>query len=169
MPTMTRPNIPAALRAGAETWSQDGRAHGPKFPGLTEAERAAGQTYATHLPSMFVVGHVDYVRTVSLRPLGPEQTELTAEWLFSPDALASDGFDLDNIVSFGVQVLEEDAGVCEINQRGLQSARHEAGVLMPEEYDIHRFTSGCGRSMKSLSIVIPKATELFLGFCGRSR
>ena len=99
MPTMTRRNFPAALRAGAETWSQDGRAHGPIFPGLTAAERAAGQTYATHLPSMFVVGHVDYVRTVSLRPLGPEQTELTAEWLFSPEALAADGFDLDNIVA----------------------------------------------------------------------
>ena len=37
------------------------------------------------------------------------------------------------------EVLEEDAGVCEINQRGLHSSRHEAGVLMPEEYDIHRF------------------------------
>ena len=115
------PEFSGGLRDGAETWSADGRAHGPKFPGLTEAERAAGQTYATHLPSMFVVGHVDYVRTVSLRPLGPEQTELTAEWLFAPEALASDSFDLDNIVSFGMQVLEEDAAVCEINQRGLHS------------------------------------------------
>jgi phenylpropionate dioxygenase-like ring-hydroxylating dioxygenase large terminal subunit len=133
------PEFSGGLKKGAETWSGDGRAHGPKFTGLSESERAAGQTYATHLPSMFVVGHVDYVRTVSLRPVGPQQTELTAEWLFAPEALASDAFDLDNIVSFGVQVLEEDAAVCEINQRGLHSARHEAGVLMPEEYDIHRF------------------------------
>ena len=110
MPTMTRRNFRAALRRAPKPGREDGRAHGPKFPGLSEAERAAGQTYATHLPSMFVVGHVDYVRTVSLRPVGPEQTELTAEWLFAPEALASDGFDLDNIVSFGVQVLEEDAG-----------------------------------------------------------
>jgi Rieske 2Fe-2S family protein len=133
------PEFSGGLKRGAETWSGDGRAHGPKFASLSESERAAGQTYATHLPSMFVVGHVDYVRTVSLRPVGPEQTELTAEWLFAPEALASDAFDLDNIVSFGVQVLEEDAAVCEINQRGLHSARHQAGVLMPEEYDIHRF------------------------------
>ena len=133
------PEYSGGMKAGAETWSEDGRAHGPKFPGLSDAERAVGQTYAMHLPSMFAVGHVDYVRTVTLRPVGPEQTELTAEWLFAPDALASEGFDLDNIVSFGVRVLEEDAGVCEINQRGLHSARHEAGVLMPEEYDIYRF------------------------------
>ena len=84
------PEFSGGLKRGAETWSEDGRAHGPKFAGLSESERAAGQTYATHLPSMFVVGHVDYVRTVSLRPVGPEQTELTAEWLFAPEALASD-------------------------------------------------------------------------------
>src|SRR5690606_19329656 len=93
----------------------------------------------THLPSMFVVGHVDYVRSVRLLPLGPEETEMTAEWLFPAQALAAGEIDVDNIVSFGRLVLEQDAGVCEINQRGLRSIRHERGVLMPEEYDLHRF------------------------------
>ena len=86
---------------------------------------------------MFIVGHVDYVRSVRLVPLGPEQTELVAEWLFAPEALAAT--DIDNIVAFGTQVLEEDATICEVNQRGLHSLRHTAGVLMPEEYDLHRF------------------------------
>lgn len=133
------PEFAGGLRKGAETWSEDGRAHGPIFQGLTEQERAVGQTYATNLPSMFVVGHVDYVRTVRLVPIGPEQTELVAEWLFLPEALAAAEADLDNIVAFGTRVLEEDAEVCEINQHGLHAIRHEAGVLMPEEYDIHRF------------------------------
>ena len=133
------PEFSGGLRAGAETWSEDGRAHGPHFPGLSERDRAAGQTYVMNLPSMFVVGHVDYVRSVRLSPLGPEETELTAEWLFTPEQLAAPGFDIANIVDFGIRVLEEDADVCELNQRGLRSARHEKGVLMPEEYDIHRF------------------------------
>jgi len=133
------PEFSGGLRAGAETWSRDGQAHGPVFAGLTPAERAAGQTYATSLPSMFIVGHVDYVRTVRLVPLGPEQTELTAEWLFPAEALAAPQADIDNIVAFGRQVLEEDAAICEVNQKGLRSLRHEAGVLMPEEYDLHRF------------------------------
>ncbi len=133
------PEFSGGLRAGAETWSSDGRAHGPIFAGLTPAERTAGQTYATNLPSMFVVGHVDYVRTVRLVPLGPEQTELTAEWLFSPEALKAPPADMDNIVAFGKQVLEEDAAICEINQKGLRSMRHEVGVLMPEEYELYRF------------------------------
>ncbi|WP_245429143.1 aromatic ring-hydroxylating dioxygenase subunit alpha [Mesorhizobium sp. WSM3860] len=131
------PEFSGGLRAGAETWSRDGRVHGPVFAGLTGAERAAGQTYATSLPSMFIVGHVDYVRTVRLSALGSEQTELTAEWLFAPDALAQT--DIDNIVAFGTQVLEEDAAICEINQKGLHSICHKGGVLMPEEYDLRRF------------------------------
>ncbi|RWF28832.1 MAG: aromatic ring-hydroxylating dioxygenase subunit alpha [Mesorhizobium sp.] len=133
------PEFSGGLRAGAETWSRDGHVHGPVFAGLTPAECAAGQTYATSLPSMFIVGHVDYVRTVRLVPLGPEQTELSAEWLFPAEALASPEADIDNIVAFGRQVLEEDAAICEVNQKGLRSMRHEAGVLMPEEYDLHRF------------------------------
>ncbi len=72
-----------------------------------------------------------------LLPLGPEQTKLTAEWLFPPQEMPPAG--LDNIVAFGRQVLEEDAAVCELNQRGLHSRRHKAGVLMPEEYELHRF------------------------------
>jgi glycine betaine catabolism A len=133
------PEYAGGLRAGAETWSEDGRVHGPVFETLSEAERAAGQTYAMHLPSMFIVGHVDYARTVRLLPLGPEQTELTAEWLFPAKALTSDGADLENIISFGTRVLEEDAAVCELNQKGLHSRRHSTGVLMPEEYDLFRF------------------------------
>ncbi|MER8484213.1 aromatic ring-hydroxylating dioxygenase subunit alpha [Mesorhizobium sp. M1322] len=133
------PEFSGGLRAGAETWSRDGRVHGPAFSDLTSVERSAGQTYATNLPSMFIVGHVDYVRTVRLVPLGPEQTELTAEWLFSPEALADPTADIDNIVAFGSQVLEEDADICEINQKGLRSMRHKAGVLMPEEYELLRF------------------------------
>lgn len=36
-------------------------------------------------------------------------------------------------------MLEEDADIREINQKGLRSMRHKAGVLMPEEYELHRF------------------------------
>lgn len=132
------PEYAGTLRAGAETWSRDGKARGA-FQGLTEAEREAGQTYAVMLPSLFVVGHVDYVRSVRMRPLSAEQTELTAEWLFPADGMEPGGADFENIVGFGMQVLEEDAGICEVNQRGLRSLRHEQGVLMPEEYELKRF------------------------------
>ncbi|MBX3569490.1 MAG: aromatic ring-hydroxylating dioxygenase subunit alpha [Rhizobiaceae bacterium] len=132
------PRFSGGLRTGAQTWSRDGQPLAIRFPGLTDAEQAAGQTYAMNLPSMFIVGHVDYVRTVRLLPLGPERTQLVAEWLFPAETLAGRP-DLDNIVSFGKAVLDEDAAICEINQKGLRARPHLAGVLMPEEYDLHRF------------------------------
>ena len=92
------PRYKGGLRPGAATWSMDGQAHDVRFQGLSEAERRAGRTYVTSLPSMFVVGHIDYVRAVRLRPLGPEQMELSAEWLFPPETLADPAFDPANIV-----------------------------------------------------------------------
>ena len=35
--------------------------------------------------------------------------------------------------------MSEDAGICELNQRGLHALAHEGGVLMPEEYAIRQF------------------------------
>ena len=72
------------LKAGAQTWTMDGQPCGPEFPNLTAQERANGHNFVTLYPTMFIVAHVDYVRAVSLTPLGPERTRLTAEWLFPP-------------------------------------------------------------------------------------
>ena len=129
------------LREGATTWSMDGRACGPEFPDLGEAEREAGQTFVTLLPTMFVVAHVDYVRAVSLKPLGPELTELRAEWLFAPETLAQPDFDIANVVDFATLVMSQDGAACEMNQRGLKSSKFTQGVLMPQEFDVHRFQS----------------------------
>jgi Rieske 2Fe-2S family protein len=117
----------------------DGQAHGVTFQGLSDEERRAGQSFVTSLPSMYVVAHVDYVRVVRLRPLGPEQTELVAEWLFPPETLADAAFDPANIVEFATLVMEQDAEACALNQRGLRSLRHDKGVLMPEEYIVKSF------------------------------
>ena len=48
-------------------------------------------------------------------------------------------FDLSKIVDFGVEILKEDAEVCELNQRGVKSLAHKRGVLMPQEYDVMNF------------------------------
>lgn len=133
------PRHKRGLRPGATTWSRDGKAHGPEFDVLSESERRAGMTYVTSLPSCFLVGHVDYMRLVRLRPLGPELTELRAEWLFTPEMLAAPGFDLKNITDFATLVMQQDADACELNQMGLRSIRHEQGVLMPEEYALKGF------------------------------
>lgn len=130
------PVFSGGLRQGAETWSRDGRAQGA-LAGLTEADRAAGQSYAVVLPSLFIAAHLDHVRAVRLLPLGPEETELSAEWLFDPEMLARPDFDLARITDLGALVMDQDGTACELNQRGLRSAAR--GVLMQEEYEVFLF------------------------------
>jgi Rieske 2Fe-2S family protein len=132
------PKFKGGLRNGAATWSLDGNA-GIPFPGLSDEDRKAGHIYMTGLPSVFLVGHVDYVRVVRLLPMGPEQTELRVEYLFSPESLADPTFDMRNVVDFTNLVMTEDAQVCELNQLGLKAGPHVRGVVMPEEYVIRQF------------------------------
>jgi Rieske 2Fe-2S family protein len=133
------PKYGGGLRAGAESWSMDGKPVGVPFPKLSPADRKAGHIYLTCLPSMFLVAHVDYVRVVRLRPLGPERTEMSIEFLFLPETLADRQRDLRNAIEFTDIVMSEDAAICELNQRGLHALPHAAGVLMPEEYAVRQF------------------------------
>ena len=135
------PDTPASpsLKAGTTSWTPSGAACGPEFPDLTPAERSAGHTFVTMWPSVYVVAHVDYVRSVRIQPLGPERTRLTAEWHFAPDTLAQPGFDAAAVAAFAITVMAQDAAASEMNQRGLHSPSFKAARLMPEEYEIHRF------------------------------
>ena len=128
-----------ALKPGTRSWTMDGAPCGPEFPGLDERQRGLGQLFVTLLPTMYLVAHVDYVRTVSFSPLGPERTEVRAEWLFLPETLRAPGFDLARVVDFARTVILEDGAACEMNQRGLRSDRFAHGTLMPQEFDVHRF------------------------------
>jgi Rieske 2Fe-2S family protein len=127
------------LRPGAVTWSMDGTSTLPWFAGLSAEQQAVGMTFATCLPSVFIVAHVDYVRSVQLLPLGPERTRLTIDWMLLPQTLASGKVDIEALTAFGRQVVLEDARVCALNQSGLHSRRHDHGVLAPQEYDVLAF------------------------------
>ncbi len=141
---------PAGLAEGAITWSVDGSSRLPVFPGLDEEERRRGQTFGVLPPSFFVVAHVDYARFARMRPLGPERMELCMEWLFEPSVLAGD-FDREHAVALGERVMEQDSRACEGNQRGLHCARHEHGVLVPQEYGVREFHEWIRRGLTSLS------------------
>ena len=50
--------------------------------------------------------------------------------------LAQDAEAVERLVAVGRQVVDEDAAICEVNQRGLRCSRHESGLLMPVEKDV---------------------------------
>ncbi|MCB8959544.1 MAG: aromatic ring-hydroxylating dioxygenase subunit alpha [Ardenticatenales bacterium] len=141
---------PMGLREGASTWSMDGQIHGDAFHNLSEEERAIGYKYLVCLPTMFVAAHPDYIRIVSVWPLGPEKTRLSAEWLFPSETLAHPEFDLQNVIQFGQLVLEQDGAVCELNQRGLRARKFQQGELMPHEYDVLQFLDWVKKEMGEL-------------------
>lgn len=142
------PKLKGGMREGADTWSHDGQVSGEPFSGLTEAEQKAGYSYVVNQPSIFIVAHVDYVRIVRLLPLGPERTEIQAQWLFSKENLANPEFDPAQVASFAQLVLDQDARVSEINQRGLRSIKHQQGTLMAEEYAVHEFQNWVRTQLK---------------------
>lgn len=127
------------LKPGAVTWSGDGSTNLPWFESLSPEEQVVGMTFFNLWPSIFVVAHVDYVRSVRVLPQGPERTRLTVDWLVSPDTLNSEELNIQDLIAFGNQVVREDARVCELNQKGLHCQQHERGVLTPTEYDVLAF------------------------------
>ena len=129
----------AMLRPGAVTWSADGETALPWFDGLGETETEAGMTFADLPPTMFLVAHVDHVRTVRVVPLGPEETELTVDWYLHRDVAARPGLDLERLTAFASQVVREDGRACELNQAGLRCSRHQHGVLVEKEKYVYEF------------------------------
>jgi len=149
------PKYRGGLRKGAQSWSMNGMASGVLFPNVSAEDRKTGHVYITCLPSAFIVAHVDYVRIVRLRPLSPEQTELNVEFLFLPETLSDPAQDIMNAVEFTRIVMTEDAGVCELNQRGLHSVAHAQGVVMPEEYMISSFQEWIRSSLAQDAVAAP--------------
>ena len=138
---LINPEHPAtdSVAAGIESWTSTGRAIAAPFATLNEAERAAGHTFLELYPNQYIVAHSDYVRQVCIQPLSVTQTQITAEWLFSEDALADPNFDARPATDFGELVLEQDTRVCELNQRGLNAASAFQGVLVDLEADVVDF------------------------------
>jgi Rieske 2Fe-2S family protein len=73
------------------------------------------------------------VRSVRIMPKGPELIELTVDWLLPPGVAERHPEALEHMTALGRLVVAQDGRVCELNQQGLRSRRHEAGVLMPQE------------------------------------
>jgi Rieske 2Fe-2S family protein len=110
----------------------------PTIKGPTDAELAAGVVFASITGSMYVVAHPDYVRSVRVVPTGPESIELVVDWLLPKDTEIGTQ-DLERICELARLVIQQDGDVCELNQRGLRSRSHAAGVLVSQEYELWQF------------------------------
>jgi len=145
----TDPKLIGGMREGAETWTFDGQPIGKPFAGLSEKERKTAHHFVVNQPSIFIAAHIDYIRIVRLLPLGPEKTEMRVEWLFSEETLADKSIDIVKAASFAKMVMQQDAFVSELNQKGLHCIQHKHGVLMAEEYDVLTFQNWVREQLKN--------------------
>jgi Rieske 2Fe-2S family protein len=124
---------------GFVTWTLNGQTKLPLIDGPSTADRALGAVFASFTANLFVVAHPDYVRSVRIAPRGPEQIELTIDWLLPPGVAERHADELETMITLGRLVVAQDGRACELNQRGLRSRRHREGVLMPQEAALHEF------------------------------
>ena len=131
------------LKKGSETWSYDGSAQGHPIKEIKDDLHSRGQIYISTWPTMFLGIYGDHIRVVRLIPVGEEQVELTAEWLFEPSTLQDKKYNTKNVIDFAILVMNQDASISELNQKGVKNFNEkEEGVLMPEEYlikDFHKY------------------------------
>jgi Rieske 2Fe-2S family protein len=124
---------------GFKTWTLDGQSQLPLIEGPDEHDRALGVVFASFTASLFIVAHPDHVRSVRIMPTGPEQIALTVDWLLAPGVAERHAEELERMFELGRLVVAQDGRVCELNQQGLRSRRHRAGVLMPQEHALADF------------------------------
>ena len=128
-----------SVGSGAKTWTLSGQSSLPTIDGLTQKEIDLGVMFTSVSGSMYVVGHPDYVRSVRIVPTGPESIYLVVDWLLPADHGIAAKDEIESIVELVKIVIQQDSEVCELNQRGLHSIRHEAGILVPQEFELWHF------------------------------
>lgn len=149
--TYSHPKYHGGLKKGAQTWSLDGSSQGHTLDEVRAELESRGQVYISTWPTMFLGIYGDHIRIVRLIPISPEEVELTAEWLFPRSTLSDPQYNVNNVIDFGILVMNQDAKISEVNQRGVYNLEKHSGVLMPEEYIIKNFHQYIKKKLKTKS------------------
>ena len=128
---------PMDLYDGVETMSLDGRSHAPNLPGLADGQDRKVY-YFQLFPNFLVSLHPDYVMTHRLTPLAPDRTHVECEWLFSREAVETEGFDPSYASDFWDVTNRQDWHACESVQRGAASRGYRRGPLSPREDAVYQ-------------------------------
>jgi len=135
---------PMDLYEGVETMSLTGESHAPNLPRLTEVQERTVYYYQL-FPNLLISLHPDYVLTHRLLPLAPDRTAVECEWLFSKEAVESEGFDPSYASEFWDITNGQDWHACEGVQRGASSRGYRQGPLSPDESTSGKFVAMVAR------------------------
>ncbi len=132
------------LEDHAETMSLTGESFAPRLPYLAEGQEREVYYYQL-FPNLLISPHPDYVMTHRLRPLAPGRTAVECEWLFSREAVETEGFDPSYAIEFWDLTNGQDWKACEGVQRGAASRGYRQGPLSPDESTSGKFVATVAR------------------------
>jgi len=132
------------LEDHAETMSLTGESFAPRLPHLADGQEREVYYYQL-FPNLLISPHPDYVMTHRLRPLAPGRTAVECEWLFSQEAVETEGFDPSYAVEFWDLTNGQDWKACEGVQRGASSRGYRQGPLSPDESTSGKFVATVAR------------------------
>jgi Rieske 2Fe-2S family protein len=116
------------LRRGFLVESLDGQRVCKKLMGKLDNEDM-GSMRVHCLPNFWTHCSSDHAVTARLTPMGPQSTQVVADWIVHKDAVEGEDYHLDKMLPFWNLTSVQDWTLCEENQIGLNNSNYQPGVL----------------------------------------
>lgn len=116
---------------GAVSTTNDGKAAVARLLGDVP-HGDIGSLRWVHYPSVFSHALGDYAVMVRMLPLTPGTTEVLTKWLVNADAVEGVDYDLARLREIWSITNDEDGGLVERNQAGVNSMAYQPGPYSPE-------------------------------------
>lgn len=113
-----------AIEGGSMTMT--GQTCAPSLGDLSGEALSCVQYYTVY-PNMLLSLHPDYVLIHRIERLATDATRVVCDWLFHPDAMASEDFDPSPAVEFWNMTNKQDWQVSALSQQGISSQAYTPG------------------------------------------
>ena len=113
------------IREGFVTQSRGGRPVAPLMGDYEEYD--GGVTVIQFFPLNWIVASNDHAMLSRFTPISPQETEVEITWLVDGEAREGVDYSVEDVTWLWAKTVEEDAWLCENNQRGVNSRRYEPG------------------------------------------
>jgi Rieske 2Fe-2S family protein len=120
------------LRANGMSLTMTGRTSRQPLPGVRGPDLQRSYYY-TIFPGLLLSLHPDYVMVHRVKPLAPNRTAVTCQWLFDSATLAAPDFDPSDAVDFWDLTNRQDWRVNELTHAGIESRAYRSGPYADQE------------------------------------
>jgi glycine betaine catabolism A len=126
------PFLGGAMDLTEESMTVTGRVCAMPLGEFAEGDEKRAYYYSL-LPNLLLNIHPDYVMYHMIFPRSPGKSLIVSEWLFHPEAETKPNFNPQGAIDFWHETNLQDWHVCELSQRGVQSAAYTPGWYTPRE------------------------------------